>query len=663
MKKLHTLYIILGLGIYANACAEETTVGKVVLNSPEQELADSSVWNSKDPLQLETIVVTGTRTPRSLKDIPVVTRVITADDIQKTDATNIKDVLQQEMPGLEFTYSMGGQVLNMGGYDGNNILFLVDGERMAGETMDNVDFSRLNLYGVERIEIVKGAASTLYGSSAMGGVVNIITKSPSDTWAANVNTRYEGATKEWRHAASADITIGRVNTLTTWQMTKSDALDLGEDSSLPTYGGKTHNVKERLVWQLSEDVKLTGRAGFFFRERESSSVSHERYRDFSDGLKMNWKVNAQQDLEVAYSFDQYDKSDLNMLTDKDIRDYSNRQHIAHAVYNVCMPSWHSQLTAGADYMNDYLMTYQFSADNDNRSQYSFDTFVQWDYMPSRHWEFIGGMRYDYFSAASKGKPTWKIAGMWKGGNHSLRLSYASAFRAPSLKELYMDFFMGGIFMIYGNPDLKCETNHNLSLTWEHSGALGDNFKYSTTLTGTYNRFNNYITTATVVRDGKSGQMYTNAHKQQIVGADLCAMLHHISGIGFKLSYAFVRNIVESGHADLTAARPHSLTWRIDYDHQFSPKYRLFAGLSGRFLSAVDVTEFTSTALTDMTTTHYVGYSIWKFSLSQRFLDGFAVNFAVDNIFNYRPQTYHANSPVTLGTTVTVGLSVNIDKLF
>ncbi len=628
----------------------------------EEEPADTAVWN-RDPLGLETVVVTATRTPKALKDIPVVTRVITAEDIQKVDATNVKDMLQQELPGLEFTYSMGQQVLNMGGYEGNNILFLVDGERMAGESMDNVDFSRLNLSSIERIEIVKGAASTLYGSSAMGGVINIITKSPSATWAANVNSRYEGATKEWRHGASADFNIGKVNSLTTFQMTDSKALDLGEDSSLPTYGGKSYNVKERLIWQVTDALKLTGRAGFFFRERESGMVSHERYRDVNDGLKADWRINSLQDIEVAYSFDQYDKSDLNMLTHKDIRDYSNRQHIGRALYSLHMPAWQSQFTAGADYMNDYLMTYQFSDDHKSRIQNSYDAFMQWDYTPSRHWEVIGGVRYDYFSAAEKGMPTWKLAGMWKSGLHSLRASYASGFRAPSLKELYMDFFMGGIFMIYGNPDLKCETNHNFSLTWEHHGAIGDNFKYSTTATGHYNFFNNYITTATVQRDGKSGQMYTNIAKQQIVGADLNAQLHHISGLGTKVSYAFVKNIVEKGKPDLTAARPHSLTWRLDYDHQFTPNYGLYVALSGRFLSAVDVTEYTSTQLDEMTKTHYDGYSIWKLSLSGRFLKGITLNGAVDNLFNYKPKTYYANSPVTLGTTLTMGLSIDIEKFF
>lgn len=628
----------------------------------ENESDDCVTWN-KDPLGLETVVVTATRTPKPLLDIPVVTRVITADDIQKADATNIKDMLQQEIPGLEFTYSMGQQVLNMGGYDGNNILFLVDGERMAGESMDNVDFSRLNLSSIERIEIVKGAASTLYGSSAMGGVVNIITKGPSDKWAANVNSRYEGATKEWRHGASADFNIGRINSLTTFQMTDAKALDLGENSSLPTYGGKSYNVKERLMWKLSDALRLTGRIGYFFRERESGNVSHERYRDLSDGLKLNWKINAQQDLEVAYSFDQYDKSDLNMLTDKDIRDYSNRQNICRALYNLHVPSWKSQFTAGADYMNDYMMTYQFSEDNNHHSQNSCDIFAQWDYTPSDHWDIIGGLRYDYFSAAKKGRPTWKLAAMYKTGKHQIRVSYASGFRAPSLKELYMDFFMGGIFMIYGNTDLKCETNHNFSLSWTNHGSVSDNLKYCLTATGYYNFFNNYITTATVQRDGKTAQMYTNIANQQIAGADASVQLHHQNGIGAKVSYAFTKNIVKKGQPDLTAARPHSLTWRIDYDRQFTEKYGLYVALSGRFLSAVDVTEYASTELDEMTKTHYDGYSIWKLSLSQRILKGININCAVDNLFNYKPDNYYANSPVTLGTTLTVGVSIDLQKLF
>ena len=144
-----------------------------------------------DATALDQVVVTATRTPKALKDAPVVTRLITANDIKIADATNIQDLLTEQMPGLEFGYAMNQETsLNMNGFGGNAVLFLVDGERLAGETMDNVDYSRLSLDNVGRIEIVKGAASALYGANAVAGVVNIISRENSEPWTANLNTRY-----------------------------------------------------------------------------------------------------------------------------------------------------------------------------------------------------------------------------------------------------------------------------------------------------------------------------------------------------------------------------------------------------------------------------------------------------------------------------------------
>ena len=654
MRRLHILYIA-SIAVFCSA----------TLVHAEGEPVDSiATWNS-DPLGLQTVVVTATRTPKPLKDIPVVTRVITAEDIKKVDATNVKDILQQELPGVEFTYSMGHQVLSMSGYEGNNILFLIDGERMAGESMNNIDFSRLDMASIERIEIVKGAASTLYGSAAMGGVINIITKSPSDKWKANVNTRYDGANREWRHGANADFNVGMVNSLTTFQMTDADSLSLhGKESSLITaYANKTYNVKERLTWNVSDDVRLTGRAGYFFRERNTSTLSHERYRDLCYGLKGNWNINKLQDLEMAYSFDQYDKSDFSTTTKMDVRDYSNRQNIGRQLYNLQMPKWNSLLTAGADFMNDYLMSYQFADNEKSHSQNSYDAFVQWNYTPNEQWAVIGGLRYDYFSAASEGMPTWKVAGMYKVGRHSFRLSYASGFRAPSLKEMYMNFYMGGIFMIYGNKNLKCETNHNFSFTWSNDDSIGDNLRYCATATGYYNFFNNYITTATVLKNEAYGLMYTNVANQKIVGADANIQMRHNKGFGVKASYAFVRNIVGQGQPNITTSRPHSLTWRLDYDRQFSDTYGLNVALLGRFLSAVTITEYTSTLLDKTNKQHYEGYSIWKLNISQRFSKGITLNCALDNIFNYKPQSYYSNSPLTTGTTGSIGISIDIGRFF
>ena len=89
------------------------------------------------------VVVTGTRTPKFLKDTPIQTRVINSKDLAKLDATNVQDLLQQELPGVEFSYAMNQQThLNFSGFGGQGVLFLVDGERLAGETMDDVDSIR-----------------------------------------------------------------------------------------------------------------------------------------------------------------------------------------------------------------------------------------------------------------------------------------------------------------------------------------------------------------------------------------------------------------------------------------------------------------------------------------------------------------------------------------
>ena len=135
---------------------------------------------------LQQVVVTGTRSPKLLAQSPVLTHVISAKDIEKTDGTNLRDVLQQLMPGVEFSYSMNQMPhMNFSGFSGQSMLILVDGERLAGETMDDIDFDRLDMQQVDHIEIIKGAASALYGSNAAGGVINIITKKTSKPFALN----------------------------------------------------------------------------------------------------------------------------------------------------------------------------------------------------------------------------------------------------------------------------------------------------------------------------------------------------------------------------------------------------------------------------------------------------------------------------------------------
>lgn len=216
-----------------------------VMRSVQSGKKENIIRVSPDPTTLGEIVVTATRTPKALKDVPVVTRVISADDIAKTDATDIQDLLTEELPGLEFGYAMSQETsFNMSGFGGSAVLFLVDGERLAGETMDNVDYNRLNLTDVGRVEIIKGASSALYGANAVGGVVNLITKENTEPWHLNVNTRYRGAGKEWRSGGNLSFNSGKWNSNTSVQYSTKDAIRLTgpfdtESKIHEIYGGNT----------------------------------------------------------------------------------------------------------------------------------------------------------------------------------------------------------------------------------------------------------------------------------------------------------------------------------------------------------------------------------------------------------------------------------------
>ena len=610
---------------------------------------------------LDQVVVTGTRTPKLLKDAPIVTRVISALDIKRMDATNIGELLQTELLGIEFSYSMNQQTsLNMSGFGGNSVLFLVDGERLAGETLDNVDYSRLNMDNVQRIEIVKGAASSLYGSNAVGGVVNIISRESQEPWSVNINGRY-GAHKEQRYGGTVGFNQGRFNSLTNVQYTSIDAIDLSEGTDneevgdySKIYGNKTLNIKERLVFAAMDNLKFTARAGYFFRERNSSESQKDRYRSFTGGLKGNYNITDKDDLELSYAFDQYDKSDFLVLNQLDVRDYSNVQHTLRTLYNHTFADKHV-LTVGGDYMRDYLMSYQFT-DGGSYTQHTADAFVQFDWNPLKRLNLIGGLRLDYFSETKLVHLTPKLGLMYKIGSCSLRASYAGGFRAPTLKEMYMNFYMGNIFMIYGNPDLKPESSHNLSLSAEYMKG-----KHNLTIMGFYNIVDNRITTAW--NQALGGQVYTNISRLQVAGIDANASGKYRCGISWRLSYAYTYEHIKKGEPMLSLTRPHTATARIAYDKDWR-NYGLSVALTGRYLSQLttDVyTENTSYENTEKQT--YPGYTIWKLSLAQRVWQGISITLAVDNLFNYRPDYYYSNSPSTTGTTCSLGVSLDIEQMF
>lgn len=158
--------------------------------SINEELTEMNLSEDSLRFDLEEIVITATRTPLMLKDAPVLTRVISARDLEKQGVATLQQALENEMAGVQFHQAGYGSSLSFQGLDARYVLFLVDGERMAGETYGNVDYARIPMSNIERIEIVRGASSVLYGSNAMGAVVNIITRMPKEKVEVNAAVRY-----------------------------------------------------------------------------------------------------------------------------------------------------------------------------------------------------------------------------------------------------------------------------------------------------------------------------------------------------------------------------------------------------------------------------------------------------------------------------------------
>ena len=623
---------------------------------------------------LNEVVVTGTRTPKFLKDTPIQTRVINAKELARLDATNVQDLLQQELPGVEFSYAMNQQThLNFSGFGGQGVLFLVDGERLAGETMDDVDFTRLNMDNVERIEIVKGAASALYGSNATGGVINIITKRNRQPWTLNVNARY-AKHNEQRYGASWGLNSKHWNNMLSAHFNRMDNYDVHSAANPVTriistvYGDKTVNLKEQLTWSPVSNFRLTGRAGYFFRETVRSADLPERYRDFSGGLRMNWQISDADGLQASYAFDQYDKSDYQRITRLDIRDYSNVQNSFRLLYNHTFGGG-DVLTVGSDLLHDYL--YNTNLEGETRKQDSWDLFAQYDWRLNDQWELVGALRYDYFSDGKDSHLTPKLNICYKPlRNLAIRAGYGMGFRAPTLKEKYYNFDMSGIWIVEGNEHLKSEVSHNFNLSAEYTKG---HYNYTTSIY--YNKVKNKLSTAApyfkTTEDKLPYLPYSNLDDYSVCGGEVGAQAKWNNGLGARITYAYTKEQLakdkdgNSINNQYIPAREHALNVRMDYDRQISSNYGLNIGLQGRVLSGVENVEYKDYYDVSKGTisVEYPAYTLWKLSLVQRIGKAVKVNAALDNLFGYKPKFYYLNSPITDGVTFQIGVSIDIDKFF
>ena len=179
----------------------------------------------KDPKELSVllneVVVTGTGTEHYLKDAPVQTEVITGKALDSYQGRSMQDILEGLNASITFNPSDMGSGIQMNGLGNDYILILINGKRINGDTGGQNDLSIINPANIERIEIVKGAASSLYGSDAIAGVINIITKKNRDKVSLSNTTRV-GSYGDILESVQIGFGHKRVNSTTSLSTTHTD---------------------------------------------------------------------------------------------------------------------------------------------------------------------------------------------------------------------------------------------------------------------------------------------------------------------------------------------------------------------------------------------------------------------------------------------------------
>ena len=207
---------------------------------------------------LQEVVVTGTGTQHLLRNAPVQTEVISAQMLKNYGGRSLEDILGGLSASFAFNEGDMGSQMQMNGLGNNYILILLDGKRLHGDVGGENDLSLIDPYNIERIEIVKGASSALYGSDAIAGVINIITKKRNESLLLENATRY-GSYNDLRQHNGIGLAFGQWKSYTNFQLQHSDgwqntATEWTPSSATPITDSRNKTVNEHTNWQLAEQL-------------------------------------------------------------------------------------------------------------------------------------------------------------------------------------------------------------------------------------------------------------------------------------------------------------------------------------------------------------------------------------------------------------------------
>ena len=606
--------------------------------------------------EIKEVVVTATRSQKKLKDVPITVQVVTAEDIKKSQSTDFKTFLENEFSGINFTYDGGSPNINMMGFGGKYVLFLMNGERMAGETFDNIDYDRIDIDNIERIEIIKGASSSLYGSNAIGGVINIITKDSKSPLDINAGYLYDSSRD---HKANLSIGTkqkwGNLSISSFYKMREpyiiTDRIPTnGIYNELNVAGFTNYGISPKLTFNLSPKINFSLTPGYYFSERNpgtpAGEIVRDRYYNYNLGLKTNIKFNDNQNLIVSGAFDRYDKYDYFRKINEKEKKYENEVWRISSQYNQNLFKKHT-LVAGGEVLSEKLLSFMFKNEStggrENAQTYS--AFTQQDWVINPAVTIVTGARMDYHSIF-KQYFTFRLSGMYRfDETMTIRAGYSGGFRSPTLKELYTNWFhpWGGGFQLMGNKNLRPETSDNFNV------SIDFNFKkLNLTFITQYSKIKDKINLRGNIGDTLR---YVNFHgNTDVLSSEVSAIYKLNRNFHFKGSYSYY----DIGKRR-SENRPHTLTFKAEYIP--SAKYYIPSIIiSGKYLSRTKIYDDDSSSFVS-----YAPYSIWRLQLASKLPLGFTLTGGINNIFGYTADKVGFYSSVDIGRTFYLGLKWNFNK--
>jgi outer membrane receptor for ferrienterochelin and colicins len=395
--------------------------------------------------ELTEVVVTATRSERPMGALPLPVTVIGQKQIQQMGSLRLNDVLR-EQTGLAIV-SDHGQGIQIQGFGPDYTLILLDGEPLVGRTAGTLDLTRLAIGNIKQIEIVKGPSSSLYGSEALAGVINIITNGTDGASThGSISARY-GTNRTSDITTDISHRFGKLSIYAFGNRYQSAGYSLSETGSQTVAPFTNYTGSGRVTYSMSPRLTLSV-SGRYFSEQQNNtftlstsqtvaglgsvceySLNPVLTHRLNKGLKLTYRYyrtgyETQTDLRYTATANEYDASFFRQTFDRP-------ELVAERIF-----SPKHIVTVGAGLILESVEATRYTDRKQFQTRYGF---MQYEWMPSPRLTFIAGGRYDAHSQYA-GQFSPKLSGRYElNPLVALRGSVGVGFKAPDFRQLYLNF--------------------------------------------------------------------------------------------------------------------------------------------------------------------------------------------------------------------------------